>query len=116
METGHKFTTTATEQEPVNEISKMFYHLQKVGLKGLSRKEKDDIFQRLYGMGNHGGSYKIAGWSYPFYKFLKRFVVSRYDSAQWETCYSPDKTAIRNNTYTRTGINEIHEIPNLIAD
>ena len=77
-------------------------------LKSLTVAEKQEIFNQTH---NYKGVYKLAGWAFDFTEFMSRFIVCRYDS--WQTEYAFNKTNIRNNIYTRTGVKEIHEIPKL---
>ncbi len=73
--------------------------------KKLSREEKDKIFEMSR---NNKGWYKLAGWSFPFYSFMNRYLVNyRFDS-NFVVIYAPDATCIRTNTYSKIGgINEI---------
>lgn len=105
----YKFSNTASEVEPKSKMIDLYYALQQG--KKLTAKENQQVFDGLYGMsGGHKGSYKLAGWQYDFQPFLKRFIVNHYGN--WSTYYAPNKSCIRNCTYTRTGIVEIYEIKN----
>jgi len=42
---------------------------------------------------------------------MKRYVMKQYGN--WSEIYAFNKSNIRNNVYTKDGIAEIHEIPNL---
>lgn len=74
----------------------------------LTSAEKQHIFDQTH---NYKGVYKLAGWAFDFTEFMKRFIVRTYDT--WQTEYAFNKTNIRSNVYTRTGVQEIHEIPKL---
>lgn len=88
----------------------MFRLYRKVSEKlKLSRKEKDQIANGLYGcFGSQSGTYRIFGWEAPFYTVLDRFLVRlRYDNC-WLAYYAPDKTSLRR---TLVGVIEIVSAP-----
>jgi hypothetical protein len=81
----------------------------------LSREAKDRLFRSLdYRAKAKSPTYKRNGWAFDFRPALNRYVVvlKHYGS---QIYYAPDKTSIRNSDYT-TGIREIYEIPNKVAE
>ncbi len=105
-----KFSKTATDTPPTTVITGLFADM--ASGKKLSRQDKDILFNALY---DGKGIYKIHGWQYDFKPMFKRYVVRHYEAWQWQTMYAPDATCIRRNTYTKTGLTEIHEIKNIFA-
>lgn len=71
----------------------------------LTKEEKQEIFDKTR---EYKGVYKLAGWSFDFKKYMKRYIVNHYDN--WSVIYAFSKENIRENIYTKTGIEEIHEI------
>ena len=74
----------------------------------MSAAEKQQIFDNTRG---YKGSYRQGGWQWDFRPFMKRFIVNTY--GDWEAVYAFNKTNIRKNGYTQTGVQEIHEIPKI---
>ena len=71
----------------------------------LTKEEKQEIFDKTR---EYKGVYKLAGWAFDFKKYMKRYIVNHYDN--WSVVYAFNKTNIRVNIYTKSGIEEIHEI------
>jgi hypothetical protein len=85
---------------------KELYDKCKNDISNVSNEEKQKIFDMCR---SYNGIYKLAGWQFDFRSFMKRYVVKQYDS--WHEQYAFSKTNIRSNVYTKTDIQEIHEIP-----
>jgi|2_EtaG_2_1085320.scaffolds.fasta_scaffold68510_3 hypothetical protein len=74
----------------------------------LTRNQKDNIFHCI--QGNSGnGYYKHAGWVFPFYHFMKTYLV-KYNYVGWQEIKAFDKMCIRNSWYTNSGIIKIIEL------
>lgn len=76
----------------------------------LTVAEKQEIFDRCR---EYRGVYRLAGWEFNFRSYMKRYIVRTYDN--WSPVYAFNSGNIRKNIYTRTGVEEIYEIPNLLA-
>ena len=66
-------------------------------LKGekLTRKEKDEIANNLYGIFGQGeATFKYMGFAAPFSQVLNRYLVN-IQNCGWQEYYSPDKTSLR---------------------
>jgi len=74
----------------------------------LTPAEKQQIFDYTY---HYKGVHKLLGWEFNFRPFMKRFIVNSYGN--WHQEYAFTKINIHKNIFTRTGVIEIHEIPNL---
>lgn len=96
---AYKFSPTATSEQPDILQGETEIDWIKAKFHGSSM---DNNLQRQ-------GIYKIAGWSFDFKPFLKRFIVRQYD--QWSVYYAPNKTICRKCIYGK--IDEIYEIPKL---
>jgi len=111
MQQPYKFSSTAKENQPSNEIWDMC-------LKGnLSREDKDRLFNNIYqnsGSGNYNYNYKLGGWIFPLKQFLKCYLVKyNYNNNIWNEIWAFDKTCIRNCIYTKSNILEIFEKPKI---
>lgn len=99
------FHSEVSKTPPVCRMSELYAKCKK-DVKSLTSAERQEIFDKTR---EHKGTYKIIGWAFNFVEFMNRFVVCTYGS--WSTVYAFNKTNIRKNMYTKTGITEIHEIP-----
>ncbi len=76
--------------------------------KKLTREEKDLIFDSV----DSSGLYKYMGWAYPFYHYMKTYLVKyKHNDNTWIEIKAFDKTCIRNSHRTKSGILEIIELP-----
>ena len=76
----------------------------------LSREVKDRIFHKIVAQSRHG-QYKLMGWIFPYWQFMKRYWVRQEHSGITEV-WAFDKMCIRNSFYTNSPkILEIVEVP-----
>ena len=89
---AYKFINTAADEKPDTEETRLLE--QAMASQPLTRTEKNRIAEILYGICGAGShTYKLAGWAWPMYRCLPRFLVCSYD--HWQAYYAPDKTSLR---------------------
>lgn len=100
------FHSGVSNTPPVCNMS-ILYDKCKTDIKSLTKEEYQEIFDKTR---DYKGIYKLAGWAFDFTEFMYRFIVRYYNDNQWTTILSFNKTNIRKNIYTKTGITEIQKI------
>jgi hypothetical protein len=80
-----------TDKKPDNNITRL---LERAAA-GLTRTEKDQVAELLYGLfGAQSSTYKLGGWAWPMRSVLPRFLVNMRGHG-WQEYYAPDKTSLR---------------------
>ena len=104
MQYVHKFVSWDVPSLESLSDSKAYQLMDKLNRgEKLTREEKDWVVaETVY----RGGIYRLLGWEFYFFPYMRRFVVRYY--SDWSCHRAFDKTSLRKAL--GAGVKEIHEI------